>query len=353
MSKQQEDENIEEFTSGCVGLIIFALIIYFVFFRGCGSDSSNDNQISKIEWINVKNTSNKVLNDDNTLNLSNYETANGEEISISLSKDNEKLIAFSIKENGMTNSFSENHKTEFKFDRRTYDKETYVLHSSDMRNKNDTSIQYIATLIMEETGNIGLNSYGDLTGTIVNCILFVRSENYNKAFNFEYALDNLEEVFPKNDENDENDENKASVELDIFKNIDEVKTKLNSVGIGKFGDWKNFEVDWSAITRYYSFGSGSRQNNLAYYLSSENKNYIRRLKLVLNINNSSEKQQAIEKFKSVGEQTLRKLKLEIPNDLWDKVDSRKDFLLTSDKYSISVILEESNIDTWSLVIESK
>lgn len=346
MSKKEE-ESFEDVANGCISLIVLIVIVYFVFFRGCGNNDNNTSTEENIEWLNVKKTSNKVLTSEKTLNFTDFQEANGEQVSIKLSTNNERLIGFSIKENGVINHYSKNNYTEFDFNKKKYDKETYSFYSSNMTNKNDTSIRYIANLVMEETGNIGLNSSGQLTGTLTNCVLFVRSENYIKAFNFDYALNNLEEVFP------DKKKNNNSVNLKIFKDVDKVINQLNKVGIGQLGKWKFFDFDWSAITPYYTFGSGSMQNNLAYYLSSEDEEYIRKLKLVLNINNKSEKQQALKMFKKIGEETLRKLNIEIPNNLWDNLNVKKDFSISEENYSLSVIFEESNIDTWKLVIESK
>ena len=143
----------------------------------------------------------------------------------------------------------------------------------------------------------------------------------------------------------------------IFNEVKQVKTMLSKVGIGTLRQWRNDSFGWISSTPYYSFGSSSfvngMQNNLAYYLESESENYIEKVKIMLNINNSSEKYQAISKFDKTSKKTFELLKLKMPNGLSEAIKSEKKFSSENSEYKVSLVLNRSKIDTWKLTIEAK
>jgi hypothetical protein len=95
------------------------------------------------------------------------------------------------------------------------------------------------------------------------------------------------------------------------------------------------------------------QNNLAYYLESDKLNYIKTLKLVLNINNKAEKKQALLKFKETVEMTFKSLSLETPKGLQEAITNAQFFQADNDTFTTNLKLDKSNIDTWKLTIETK
>lgn len=143
----------------------------------------------------------------------------------------------------------------------------------------------------------------------------------------------------------------------ILNEVSQVQSKLSSVGIGKLRNWRNDSFGWMSSTSYYSFGSTSSingmQNNLAYYLESKSEKYIETVKLMLNINNSSEKYQAISQFDKISRKTFTSLKLKIPNGLSEAIKSEQNFTSENSEFKVSLTLNRSKIDTWKLTIEAK
>ena len=143
----------------------------------------------------------------------------------------------------------------------------------------------------------------------------------------------------------------------ILNEVSQVQSKLSSVGIGKLRNWRNDSFGWMSSTSYYSFGSTSSingmQNNLAYYLESNCEKYIETVKLMLNINNSSEKYQAISQFDKISRKTFTSLKLKIPNGLSEAIKSEQNFTAENSEFKVSLTLNRSKIDTWKLTIEAK
>lgn len=92
----------------------------------------------------------------------------------------------------------------------------------------------------------------------------------------------------------------VGIKLTAFKNVEELQAKLSENGIGVLRRWRGDEIGWMSSSDYFSFGLASNdngmRNNLAYYLESDNENYVRTVKLVLNINNAAEKGFAIKPF---------------------------------------------------------
>ena len=153
------------------------------------------------------------------------------------------------------------------------------------------------------------------------------------------------------------EEAKAPRKCKIFNEVKQVQSLLSEAGIGELRQWRNDSFGWMSSTQYYSFGSSSSingmQNNLAYYLESESENYIEKVKIMLNINNSSEKYQAISKFDKTSKKTFELLKLKMPNGLSEAIKSEKKFSSENSEYKVSLVLNRSKIDTWKLTIEAK
>jgi hypothetical protein len=143
----------------------------------------------------------------------------------------------------------------------------------------------------------------------------------------------------------------------IFNEVAEVRTKLSSVGIGELKQWRNDSYSWKSSSPYFSFGSASSdngmQNSLAFYLESNNESYIETIKLVLNINNSSEKSQALLLLDKTAQKTFTSLKLKLPNGLSTAIKSGDNFTSDNPEYKVSLTLDRSKLDTWKLTIETK
>lgn len=143
----------------------------------------------------------------------------------------------------------------------------------------------------------------------------------------------------------------------MFNDVKNIQTKLNSIGIGEFRSWRNDGLSWSSSTPYYSFGAASSnnglENNLAYYLESQDESFIESIKLVLNINNAAEKSEAISLFNKTSKNTFLKLQLSVPDGLSNAILTGETFTYENDDYSVAVEHVSSNIDTWKLTIIAK
>lgn len=142
--------------------------------------------------------------------------------------------------------------------------------------------------------------------------------------------------------------------LHIFNDINKTRQSLSENGIGNLGEWKSDQMGgFFSITNYFQFGGGTMQNNIAYYLESEDESYIQTAKLTLNINNKSEKKQALTKFKDLTTATFKSLSLEIPKELIESINAEKEFESSNNTFSASVKLDKNKIDTWTLKITTK
>lgn len=143
----------------------------------------------------------------------------------------------------------------------------------------------------------------------------------------------------------------------IFNEVSQVQSKLSNVGIGELRQWRNDSYSWTSSSPYYSFGSASAdngmQNNLAYYLESKSETFIETVKLVLNINNSSEKSQALSQLDKISQKTFSALKLKQPNGLSTAIKSGDNFTSDNTEYKVTLTLDRSKIDTWKLTIDAK
>ncbi|MBS0028248.1 hypothetical protein ACTJJ0_05700 [Chitinophaga sp. 22321] len=149
----------------------------------------------------------------------------------------------------------------------------------------------------------------------------------------------------------------VGIKLTAFKNVEELQDKLSENGIGVLRRWRGDEIGWMSSSDYFSFGLASNdngmRNNLAYYLESDNENYVRTVKLVLNINNAAEKGLAINQFKKIVKNTFKSVQLEMPKGIFDGFQYGKEFQATNKNFITSISLDKSKIDTWKLTIETK
>jgi hypothetical protein len=169
---------------------------------------------------------------------------------------------------------------------------------------------------------------------------------------------------PKTDQSLSGGQNNSSVptttqkvKVDIFNDIEKTRNLLSQNGIGELRSWRSDGMGgFMSITDYYQFGSGNAtgmQNNLAYYLESENEDYIKTVKLVLNLNNKGERKQALSKFKQAVQMTFQNLALKIPKGLSEAVENGKLYQADSDMFTTNLKLDQGNVDIWKLIIETK
>jgi hypothetical protein len=148
---------------------------------------------------------------------------------------------------------------------------------------------------------------------------------------------------------------KGTAKLSIFNQIDETRGKLSEVRIGSLGTWKEDGMGgYMSITTYHEIGaSDGMTNNLAYYLESDTQDNIKTCKLVLNINDPSQKQSAIELFGETADKTFKQLGLAMPAGLANAIRKTKAFAAANETFSTTLKLEKSKIDTWELKIATK
>lgn len=143
----------------------------------------------------------------------------------------------------------------------------------------------------------------------------------------------------------------------LFNDVSAVQKALGQNGIGALRKWRGDELGWMSSSDYYSFGSSSAdngmQNNLAYYLESNNQNSVKTVKLILNINNATEKSEALSLLGKTAQETFTSLNLQIPKGLINAIKSGKYFNADNSNFSISFSLDKSKIDTWKLTLETK
>lgn len=149
----------------------------------------------------------------------------------------------------------------------------------------------------------------------------------------------------------------TKAKLQIFNEINKTIAALSQNGIGQLSSWRDdLAGGYMSITEYYQFGNtptNGLTNNIAYYLESDNANYIKTLKLALNINTKAEKKAALKKMKETTEATFQSLSLETPKELLEAITKGKDFKVENESYTTTLKLDKSKIDTWQLTIETK
>ena len=149
----------------------------------------------------------------------------------------------------------------------------------------------------------------------------------------------------------------SQAKFGIFNDIPKLLTLLSQNGIGQLSKWKSDEMGgFMSITDYFPFGDPSEvngmQNNLAYYLESDNEKYVKTLKLVLNINNKIQNKQALSKLKEKINKTFKSLSIMTPDGLYSSLKNEKDTQFDNEQYKVELKSDISNIVTWTILIET-
>ncbi|HEX8548058.1 MAG TPA: hypothetical protein VF691_13945 [Cytophagaceae bacterium] len=129
---------------------------------------------------------------------------------------------------------------------------------------------------------------------------------------------------------------------------------LSQNGIGELKEWQNpMEMGWGSLTGYHQFGAqnegATMQNNIAYNLEGTEA-VVTSLTINLNINNTSDKKNALRFLAEIAQKTFSSMNLIIPSDLKKAILQSKEFKGELDNYSIFNQLENSKIETWKVVI---
>lgn len=139
-------------------------------------------------------------------------------------------------------------------------------------------------------------------------------------------------------------------------NNPEALVKTLSVKPVYMRDWKQNGERYSSSSDYMEFGAPNKnlmQNNIAYYLYGSESDHVDSLKLVLNINNPKQKEEALETFSTISNITFGVLKIGNPNEIIEATKKGKVTQYENDTVMIDLQLEKSKIDIWKLLIHSK
>lgn len=146
-------------------------------------------------------------------------------------------------------------------------------------------------------------------------------------------------------------------QLAMLNKVPDVLDRLSTVGIGSMRRWKDDGMGYMSSTPYYSFGSESdqngMQNNLAFYVESPSMQYVKQVKLMLNVNNGSEDVEARSRYATTAVAALTKLGIPVPKKLKKALAAGKPF--SQDTKEVSIVNEVHNdrIDWYKLVIRAK
>lgn len=147
----------------------------------------------------------------------------------------------------------------------------------------------------------------------------------------------------------------SKTKIRIFSEIEKTKQILSENGIGTLGEWKSDQMGgFFSITKYYEIKNELPPNTLSYNLESEHEDYIESLKLILSINNKSNKKEALSKFKEITISTFNKLSLELPKELINTINKENEFQESNSNFSTSLnIFKNNNTEIYTLKIKTK
>lgn len=143
----------------------------------------------------------------------------------------------------------------------------------------------------------------------------------------------------------------------IFQDPNKLCKLLSQNGIGDLKEWGNpMDMGWGSLTDYYQFGPEKdglgMRNNIAYYLEGT-ETIVSKITINLNINNSSDKNNALKFLADVTQKTFSSLNLTLESDLKTAILSSKTYKGEVRDFMVSIEMEKSKIETWKVVIMKK
>ena len=172
------------------------------------------------------------------------------------------------------------------------------------------------------------------------------------------CVDNSSHEISKDvDANNIEETNETINRQNLFDSPNELINSLSKNGIGNLKAWSNpMDLGWGSLTEYYQFGVAKdgvgMQNNIAYYIEGT-ENEATKLYINLNLNNPSDKKDALKFLSEIAVKTFKTLNIEMPKGLSDAILTSKQFQMDVDGYSVSNQLDKSKIETWKVIIERK
>jgi hypothetical protein len=132
---------------------------------------------------------------------------------------------------------------------------------------------------------------------------------------------------------------------------------LSNNGIGELKEWSNpYDTGWGSLSDYYQFGTPKNENgmknNICYYLEGT-EHEVTTLTVNLNINNPSEKKEALKFLSEITQKTFSSLDMDIPDDLSKAIKGSKKYELQIKNLVVSYVLEKNKIETWKVIIEKR
>lgn len=116
------------------------------------------------------------------------------------------------------------------------------------------------------------------------------------------------------------------------------------------------DMGWGSLTDYYQFGPEKEglgmKNNIAYYLEGT-ETMVSKITINLNINNSSDKNNALKFLADVTAKTFSSLNLTLESDLKTAILNSKTYKGELREFLVSIEFEKSKIESWKVIIIKK
>ncbi len=149
----------------------------------------------------------------------------------------------------------------------------------------------------------------------------------------------------------------ASKNEGIFQDPNKLCKLLSQNGIGELKEWGNpMDMGWGSLTDYYQFGPEKEglgmKNNIAYYLEGT-ETMVSKITINLNINNSSDKNNALKFLADVTAKTFSSLNLTLESDLKTAILNSKTYKGELREFLVSIEFEKSKIESWKVIIIKK
>ena len=166
--------------------------------------------------------------------------------------------------------------------------------------------------------------------------------------------------------------------IKTFTNVEDLINILSDKSSLSFNEWRKSKfIDgsekWSSNTAIEQFGKRSNngfQNDIGYVIYGKEKKYCNEVQIVLNIKNKSEFDEALFSLSVWSEQTLDKLKIEVPENLNQAIldgqqfayENESAYILlhkqnkSEENYNIhpEITLDNRvNYQSWKLIVKSK
>ncbi|WP_338875707.1 hypothetical protein WBJ53_08775 [Spirosoma sp. SC4-14] len=145
-------------------------------------------------------------------------------------------------------------------------------------------------------------------------------------------------------------------QIRLFNSVHQLQNKLVAAGTGTIRKWRTDHDGWIYTTDFQDFGeqgSNGLPNNLTFCLESPSPDYIETLRVEVNINNSHEREEALQTYTQTVEKIMGAIGISMPENIKKALRSGTQLDVATIRYVLKNSRVTGAIESWQFAVISR